>query len=648
LLGERFGKDERNNVLTSRLGWPLLGRLGVFLENDVTMYKMNEQLMDYKDKVEGLEYTLKSHYSQQKTKLQQIASEALQTHQCTMESTFDNLLKDKLTEFQNQLTYKMNSELEAIIKGKVDDFQQQLDSVLKEMIQDVYAAADEGHKALTDYSNLLCERFHEKVNLKEPYNQNPESYQRNHFEATMCPPNSKEGQNSLRVQHQFDSREGQDLFRKHHHVDSTTPREIQKTPMPDSASTTRFSLRSSPNPYDTASPPDIPFRRSPTQNGYDVSVPTTVHAGRHILPVVNHDQALKRTKIQFTGLGDVFVFYSQLMNAMEQFGIYLIPLNQVKYQCSLCPTAVNGLRIDEHRRMLMGSTLYQKLQNTDVVPMEYTSVRNIINRFTEDNDGYKVLYAILEQVHPALQRDQVIQAPKSVECNDDIHLYAQWFDAWLRYENYANRPYSPREQVNKFISELSPVFALAVSRVRRLLDAWNPFDVIAPEVLKITNLPNTIERFMTEEMGQGQSYIRAIHPNKVKSPHRSWKPTTNETKQDGQKKYCYFCGADGHEPPECRFLAKLVKAQESLNKVDSKTKKALKERFKQDQQKQQEKRIKLQNKVIRHLVDNGGSTEEVAAMIRKLQDATANNADDAEDETSSSASSDSDTTTTSE
>jgi len=160
LLGERFGKDERNNVLTSRLGWPLLGRLGVFLENDVTMYKMNEQLMDFKDKVEGLEYTLKSHYSQQKTKLQQLASEALQTHQCTMESTFDSLLKDKLTEFQNQLTYKMNSELEAIIKGKVDDFQQQLDSVLKEMIQDVYAAADEGHKALTDYSNLLCKRFH--------------------------------------------------------------------------------------------------------------------------------------------------------------------------------------------------------------------------------------------------------------------------------------------------------------------------------------------------------------------------------------------------------------------------------------------------------------------------------------------------------
>jgi hypothetical protein len=30
---ERFGKDERNNVLTSRLGWPLLGRLGGFFSS---------------------------------------------------------------------------------------------------------------------------------------------------------------------------------------------------------------------------------------------------------------------------------------------------------------------------------------------------------------------------------------------------------------------------------------------------------------------------------------------------------------------------------------------------------------------------------------------------------------------------------------
>jgi hypothetical protein len=43
------------------------------------------------------------------------------------------------------------------------------------------------------------------------------------------------------------------------------------------------------------------------------------------IPPLNHDPAMKWAKIQFTGLGDIFVFYNQLMNGMEQFGIFLVP-----------------------------------------------------------------------------------------------------------------------------------------------------------------------------------------------------------------------------------------------------------------------------------------------------------------------------------
>jgi hypothetical protein len=163
------------------------------------------------------------------------------------------------------------------------------------------------------------------------------------------------------------------------------------------------------------------------------------------LPPVNHDQAVKRAKIQFTGPGDMFIFYNQLSNSMEQFGIYLVPLNQVKHQVDLCPLQVNGVDITERCQQHMASTLYQKLQNIDVIPREYTSIRNIINRFAECNDTYAVLYTMLELVHPALQCDTVILPPKLHKCDDDIHLYYQKFDAWLHYETYANRPYSARE-----------------------------------------------------------------------------------------------------------------------------------------------------------------------------------------------------------
>jgi hypothetical protein len=74
-------------------------------------------------------------------------------------------------------------------------------------------------------------------------------------------------------------------------------------------------------------------------------VPVTVKIDRqqqhHDLPPLNHDQAIKRAKIQFTGQGDMFVFYNQLMNGMEQFGIFLIPLSNVGYNIDLCPLQYN-------------------------------------------------------------------------------------------------------------------------------------------------------------------------------------------------------------------------------------------------------------------------------------------------------------------
>lgn len=149
----------------------------------------------------------------------------------------------------------------------------------------------------------------------------------------------------------------------------------------------------SPNPYDSsASLPDYNYNRSQntpnTTNGptpQPPKVPTTVHINNPYaqttgdsLPQVNHDYAIKWTKIKFTGLDDIFVFYNQLMNSMEPFGVYLIPLSQVKYQYSLCPTMVHNMEITERQKQIMGSALNQKLQSIEVVPMEYTKIQKIL------------------------------------------------------------------------------------------------------------------------------------------------------------------------------------------------------------------------------------------------------------------------------
>lgn len=283
------------------------------------------------------------------------------------------------------------------------------------------------------------------------------------------------------------------------------------------------------------------------------TIPTSVNIHlpqKSDIPPLNHDQAIKRATFQFTGLGDIFVFYNQLMNGMEHFGIYLLPLDRVSYQVDLCPQQYQNIPIMAHRRTQMASTLYQKQQDTDVIPMEYTAIHNIINRYAKLNDGYKVLYAMLELVHPALHKDAVILPPKSEECHDDIHLYAQKFDAWLRYETYANCPYSPREQINLFIRELSPTFTPAVSRIRRLLDSWNPFDNTTPELLKLTSLPNTIERFLFKEMGTSNLCVWRMQDKRTTN-RRGYGNTPSIlppdiTPQQIKDIYCQYCGAHGH------------------------------------------------------------------------------------------------------
>lgn len=369
------------------------------------------------------------------------------------------------------------------------------------------------------------------------------------------------------------------------------------------------------------------------------------------LPPLNHDAAIKRVKIQYTGIGDMFVFYTQLLNALEQFGVFLLPLYKVKYNTSICPTTYQDQPISAQRYDSMSKTLYQKLQNPDVIPMEHTSIRNIINRFAEVNDGYQVLYAMLELVHPVLHEDAVLLPPKSSDCHDDIHLYAQKFDSWLRYETYANRLYSTREQVNCFIRELSPTFAPAVSRIRRLLDTWQPYDTNTPNALQLKQLPNTIERYMVEETG-GNIWIRRIGDRSRDTPRdgrdRHNRSKTKEKEKEESPKdtrplqdvYCSLCGGHGHPDTQCDFSAKLLKTQESLKTIDQKRKAQLQQNFRQEQQKRRARRLKKKLSTIRQMIYGGAEAKEVETLLDSLPELMEQQGEDESTSEQSSASSD--------
>jgi hypothetical protein len=401
-------------------------------------------------------------------------------------------------------------------------------------------------------------------------------------------------------------------------------------------------------PYNIPTTVHVPSPVPPMHHYHDSrNDPTHAHNG---LPPLNHDAAIKRVKIQYTGIGDMFVFYNQLLNALEQFGVFLMSLNQVQYNTSICPTTYNGFAITAQRYDSMAKTLYQKLQNPDVIPMEHTSIRNIINRFAEVNDGYQVLYAMLELVHPVLHEDAVLLPPKSSDCQDDIHLYAHKFDSWLRYETYANRLYSPREQVNCFIRELSTTFAPAVSRIRRLLDTWQPYDTNTPNALQLKQLPNTIERYMMEETGNNIWILRigdrnqhsdrdSRHQREGKDPVEKDKDKLSKDSRQVQDIYCSLCGGYGHPDTQCDFGAKFIKTQESLKNIDQKRKVQIQANFRQEQQKCRARRLKKKVGTIRQMLYSGADAQDVDTLLESLPDLIAQQDDNSTSERSSTSSS---------
>jgi hypothetical protein len=550
------------------------------------------------------------------------------------------------------LIYEELKNLDTALRRKSTQFQTQLDRTIDNVLQDVCTVADERHTAMTKAAATIMENIKQSTTVINDFLPNISelkqiSAQLLEYKQLLDQSKSKpQGDDAKSVWSQpplpgrwTNWAKGPLMSTRWSNTHTDTANTTQFTqPHDTSRMHPQATSAASSNPlHDQQPTSNKNFCSSGTHHQNHNSIPHTVHLppqsgtskeypsmDQYELPPVNHDAAIKCAKIQYTSLGDLFVFYNQLLNSMEQFGVYLSPLDTVRYQESVCPAAYNHQPITPRHYRTMASTLYQKLQNPEVVPLEHTAIRNIINRYAEQNDGYKVLYAMLELVHPALHQDAVLLPPKSTECNEDVHLYAQKFDSWLKYEAFANMPYSARETVNLFLRELSPHFAPAISRVRRLMDTWNQYDPSVPEPLRITSLPVTIERFLNEETNTTTTpWIRRMHSNP--SPRKGGRPThvpddksrDKDTRQ-AKDRTCRLCGGYGHEDAHCDFMAKWINAQDALKTVDAKLKERLKDTYKQEQQRRRNRKLCKKVGVIRQMLDDGVHPDDVDEALAAL------------------------------
>lgn len=86
------------------------------------------------------------------------------------------------------------------------------------------------------------------------------------------------------------------------------------------------------------------------------------------LPWLNFDTLIKRAKVTYTGQDDVIVFYNQLYNICNTYGLFMCKLKEMTLDMSICPDECNKLTISANRKALMASCLYMILRSPKWTP----------------------------------------------------------------------------------------------------------------------------------------------------------------------------------------------------------------------------------------------------------------------------------------
>lgn len=120
------------------------------------------------------------------------------------------------------------------------------------------------------------------------------------------------------------------------------------------------------------------------------------------LPLLNHRDFINKVKLKYTD-GKMFTFYNKLRNIGPQYGIFFKPVENITFDCCLCPEEYQGNPIDDTRYKAMAATVYEKLSDTNCIPDRCSRMRNIVDRYVDVNDSYQVMYKFMEEYHPAMK-----------------------------------------------------------------------------------------------------------------------------------------------------------------------------------------------------------------------------------------------------
>ena len=278
----------------------------------------------------------------------------------------------------------------------------------------------------------------------------------------------------------------------------------------------------------------------------------------------------------------------------------------------LCPVVYQGVTITSTRYRDMAFSLYQLLAQPAIIPNEYTDLRNIIDLHANSQDGYQVLYDIMENIHPRLDPDAEISEPVSTDCTD-IHDYYRQFDSYLTHERYAGRTYTAREQIKKFLKGLDSSYTAGVTKVRSLMESWKATDTQVPDALQLAKLPKLIQKTMEDD--DNGPVIRTIRDQPTGG--QKGFPRRSDDRGNGDKeslhkdthKYvdvrCPLCLMFGHSKYDCDKMTIYLALKANETKLDEKLKSKIQSNFAANEDKRRLKKVNKLRGTVRQLYTAG-------------------------------------------
>jgi hypothetical protein len=253
-----------------------------------------------------------------------------------------------------------------------------------------------------------------------------------------------------------------------------------------------------------------------------------------------------KTKLQCNSNDELTMMYNLFVQVATQYGIYITPAIQLekwdmKYSHipSTFPLSSSSFESDEQFNKAyttMSLAIATKLKESVNFDESYMAAHMAVNSY--NNDGYIMLYHLMKNVHPRLQRNKATK-PKKPIFTGDINAFILKFKNWLAYQEQREKPhvYDDDEIADDIIAAIKTSnWAASLKKgldiVETKLDRWkNSDDTVLPDDLTIDFIGHTLMTPYVENNENPLSNSRRSDNNRERD-----RPTIRSAYQRGRSR----------------------------------------------------------------------------------------------------------------